>query len=162
MQEGDLEPVIARTVDLYAQYLQRRGFRIEADLEPHVPTVLFDADAVCEAALNLLDNAAKYSGKSKLIGVRLRSEDNRVIFEAEDHGIGIPAGEQEKIFQRFYRGRAGAEKGGYGLGLFLVKHIMDAHGGKVEFESENGRGSRFRLIFPVRASATEADVAPAC
>jgi two-component system phosphate regulon sensor histidine kinase PhoR len=72
-----------------------------------------------------------------------------VVFEVEDHGVGIPPAEQSKIFERFYRVSNGSGKGGYGLGLFLVRHIMEAHGGRAEVESEPGRGSRFRLAFPV-------------
>jgi signal transduction histidine kinase len=155
LRAGDLAPVVARTVEVYRQYLERRGFSMQTDLAPHLPPVHFDAEAISQAVLNLLDNAVKYSGESRFVGVRLRSEDNKVIFEVEDHGIGIPAGEREKIFQQFYRGRGGTEKGGYGLGLFLVKHIMNAHGGMIELESEEGRGSKFRLIFPVRASGAE-------
>jgi two-component system phosphate regulon sensor histidine kinase PhoR len=136
----------------------RQGFSIEADLATSLPPVLFDADALSEAVLNLMDNAAKYSGESKFIAVRLHSENSKIIFEVEDHGIGIPANERETIFQQFYRGQNGAGKGGYGLGLFLVKHIMDAHGGSIELESEVGRGSRFRLIFPIRASGAEETV----
>ncbi len=153
MQEGDLAPVVGRAVEVYGQYLRRRGFSVKADLQADVANVLFDPDAVSEALLNLMDNAAKYSGDSKAVAVRLRSQDDEVILEVEDRGIGIPASEREKIFQRFYQGRAGAEKGSYGLGLFIVKHIMDAHGGRVVCESGNECGSVFRLIFPVRTSS---------
>jgi two-component system phosphate regulon sensor histidine kinase PhoR len=80
--------------------LKRQGFLVETDLATHLPPVQFDADAVSEAILNLMDNAAKYSGESKFVGVRLwpEDEDSQVIFEVEDHGIGIPASEHEKIF----------------------------------------------------------------
>ena len=71
-----------------------------------------------------------------------------MILEVEDHGPGIPASEQENVFERFYRGRGERGKGGYGLGLFLVQHIMEAHGGRVELDSGSERGSRFRLVFP--------------
>jgi two-component system phosphate regulon sensor histidine kinase PhoR len=74
----------------------------------------------------------------------------------EDHGIGIPQDEQQKIFERFYRVPNGAAKGGYGLGLYLVRHIMDAHSGRVELESEPQRGSRFRLIFPAVDTGSQA------
>ena len=66
----------------------------------------------------------------------------------EDHGIGIAASDQPLIFDRFYRVANGNGKGGYGVGLFLVRHIMEAHGGRAEVDSEPGRGSRFRLIVP--------------
>lgn len=150
LQEGDVAPVVARTVEVYGEYLMRQGFSVKTDLAAHLPPVQFDPDAISEAILNLMDNAAKFAGESKFVGVRLRSDDNQVVFEVEDHGIGIPPGEHEKIFRQFYRAPGRTGKGGYGLGLFLVKHIMDAHGGKIELESEPGCGSLFRLIFPVR------------
>ena len=155
LQEADIYPVIASTVNVYRQYLKRQGFSVETSLASHLPSVQFDPDAVSEAILNLMDNAAKYTGESKFVGVRLRSEDTKVIFEVEDHGIGIPASERLKIFQQFYRARSNTGKGGYGLGLFLVKHIMDAHSGKIELDSEQGRGSRFRLIFPASGLTAE-------
>jgi len=98
--------------------------------------------------VNLLDNAVKYSGENREIAVRLGAENGCVTFEVEDHGLGIAAAEQERIFGRFYRVPNGSGQGGYGLGLFLVRHIMDAHGGRIDVESEPGRGSRFRLMFP--------------
>jgi signal transduction histidine kinase len=78
----------------------------------------------------------------------MATKDGSVSLEVEDHGIGISPADREKIFERFYRAANGNGKGGYGLGLFLVRHIMDAHGGRAEVESELGRGSRFRLVFP--------------
>jgi two-component system phosphate regulon sensor histidine kinase PhoR len=93
----------------------------------------------------------KYSGESKFVAVRLRRDNGNAILEVEDHGMGIPAGQRERIFERFYRAPNGGAKGGYGIGLFLVRHIMEAHSGRVEVESEPGRGSCFRLVFPVTA-----------
>jgi signal transduction histidine kinase len=152
LDEGDLAATIAGAVEVYGEYLKRRGFSIETDLAQSLPMVRFDSEAISQAVLNLLDNATKYSAESKFVGIRLRAEEDQAIFEVEDHGIGIPADEREKLFQQFYRVPGSAGKGGYGLGLFLVKHIMDAHGGRIEVESEAGRGSRFRLIFPCTRS----------
>jgi signal transduction histidine kinase len=153
LEKGDLAPSIAQTVQVYGDYLKRRGFCVETNFASSLPVVEFDPDAVAQAVVNLLDNAAKYSGDSKFVGVRLLAEDSAVILEVEDRGLGIPADEQKKIFQQFYRSGTRSGKGGYGLGLFLVKHIMDAHGGRVGVESEVGRGSRFRLVFPVSLEA---------
>lgn len=147
-EEGDIAPVIARVVEDYREYLERAGFRLERALAPSAPAVRFDAGAVSQAVVNLLDNAVKYSGESREIAVRLAAENGCVRFEVTDHGLGIPAAERERIFGRFYRVPNGSGKGGYGLGLFLVRHIMDAHGGRIEVESEPGRGSRFWLTFP--------------
>ncbi len=151
LQQGDLATSVARTVEAYEQYLERRGFTVEVRLDAQLPPVRFDPDGVSQAVVNLLDNAVKYSGDSKYVGVRLSAGDGKVIFEVEDRGIGIPRSEQEKVFERFYRSSNAEAKGGYGLGLFMVRHIMEAHGGSVDLDSEQGRGSRFRLIFPVAA-----------
>jgi len=151
LQEGDLAPVIASTVAVYGQYLERQGFSVESDIAAVVASVRFDADAISEAVLNLMDNAAKYSGESRVLAIRLTSNKEHVTFEVEDHGVGIAAGDRERIFQQFHRGRGQTDKGGHGLGLFLVKHIMDAHGGTVELGTEAEPGTRFRLIFPVSA-----------
>jgi two-component system phosphate regulon sensor histidine kinase PhoR len=148
LEEGDVAPVIARVVEDYREYLERAGFRLERALAPSAPPVRFDSGALSQAVVNLLDNAVKYSGDSREIAVRLSAENGCVAFEVEDHGLGIPAAERERIFGRFYRVPNGSGKGGYGLGLFLVRHIMDAHGGRVDVDSEPGRGSRFRLMFP--------------
>jgi signal transduction histidine kinase len=148
LEEGDVAPLIARVVEDYREYLERAGFRLERALAPSAPPVRFDPGALSQAVVNLLDNAVKYSGENREIAVRLAAHNGHVTFEVEDHGVGIAAAEQERIFGRFYRVPNGSGQGGYGLGLFLVRHIMDAHGGRIEVESEPGRGSRFRLVFP--------------
>jgi signal transduction histidine kinase len=149
LEAGDLVPAIAGIVDDYHEFLEHAGFSIERVLPDSVPPVRFDSAALSQAVINLLDNAAKYSGDSRNIAVRLNVEDRNVALEVEDQGVGIPKSEQEKIFERFYRIANGSGKGGYGLGLFMVRHIMQAHGGRAEVDSEPGRGSRFRLVFPV-------------
>jgi two-component system phosphate regulon sensor histidine kinase PhoR len=151
-QEEDLAPVVAETVEDYAEYLHQQGFSVETKLTYQVPHVRFDRNAVSQAVTNLLDNARKYSGGPKSIAVRLWSEENKVIFEVEDHGIGIPKELQKELFQPFFRAypsNGHPLRRGHGLGLFLVRHIMHAHGGKIEVNSDGQRGSRFRLVFPV-------------
>jgi signal transduction histidine kinase len=152
MKEGDLAPLVAGVVEDYRDWLEHAGFVLHRILPDAAPPVSFDSAAVSQALINLLDNAAKYSGTSREIAVRLNAQNGHVAVEIEDHGIGIPAGEQGRIFDRFYRSAGGTGKGGYGLGLFMVRHIMSAHGGRVEVDSEPGRGSRFRLIFPTVAA----------
>jgi two-component system phosphate regulon sensor histidine kinase PhoR len=85
--------------------------------------------------------------------VRIWRQGNEVGLEVEDHGIGIPAEEQKKIFEPFYQIADGRKKSGSGLGLYLVRHVMDGLGGRIEVESEAGRGSRFRLFFPAAGEA---------
>jgi signal transduction histidine kinase len=149
MQDGDLAPVIAGVVDDYGDWLEHLGFTVERAIPASSPPVRFDPAAVSQAVINLLDNAVKYSGTSRTIAVRLATGSDRLTLEVEDHGLGIASADRARIFDRFYRAANGSGKGGYGLGLFMVRHIMDSHGGRAEVESEPGRGSRFRLTFPV-------------
>ncbi|HZI50047.1 MAG TPA: ATP-binding protein [Pyrinomonadaceae bacterium] len=148
-QQGDLTAVVSESVEVYAQHLRRAGFTIEVDLAADLPIMRFDPASLAEVILNLLDNAAKYSNGRKHISVHLGLETPNAVLKIEDQGIGIPESEQERIFEQFYRGPNAAAKGGYGLGLFLVKKIMTAHGGTIEVKSEAGQGSTFRLVFPL-------------
>jgi signal transduction histidine kinase len=147
-EEADPAPVIARTVEDYREYVERAGFRLETSIPSTAPAARFDAAAVSQAVINLLDNAIKYSGDRREIAVRMTARDTAVVVEVEDHGVGIPHAEQSRIFERYYRAANDQGKGGYGLGLYLVRHVMDSHGGKTEMDSEPGRGSRFRLVLP--------------
>lgn len=148
MQTGDPAPLIAGIVDDYGGWLEHVGFEVDRELPSSALPVRFDAAALSQAVVNLLDNAVKYSGSSRTIATRLTSADGQVTFEVEDHGVGIPAADRSRIFERFYRPANDSGKGGSGLGLFMVRHIMEAHGGRTEVDSEPGRGSRFRLVFP--------------
>jgi len=156
-QEGDLASIVRESVEVYAQHLRRAGFTIEVDLATDLPSIRFDAASLAEVVLNLLDNAAKYCNGRNHISVRLGLETPNAVLEIEDQGIGIRDSEQERIFEQFYRGPNTAVKGGYGLGLFLVKKIMSAHGGTIEVRSQAGQGSTFRLAFPLSQNGAEAD-----
>ena len=100
--------------------------------------------------LNLMNNALKYSAINKSLRVGLWSRGDRVFFRVVDKGIGVPDGEQSRIFEKFYRAHTGHEQdtGGAGLGLTVVKHIVEAHQGKIEVESKVGEGSSFTIILP--------------
>jgi two-component system phosphate regulon sensor histidine kinase PhoR len=152
LAEGDVAPVIAGIVDDYGEWLEQSGFEVTRTIPAETPPVRFDSAAISQAVINLLDNAAKYSGSARTIAIRLEPRDSRVSFEVQDHGVGIAAADQDHIFERFYRAQSGTGEGGYGLGLFMVRHIMEAHGGRAEVDSAPGRGSTFRLIFPIAAS----------
>jgi signal transduction histidine kinase len=151
-EEGDLASVVTGVVDDYREYLEHAGFSLRQAVPDMLPPARFDGAAISQALLNLLDNAVKYSGKSRDIGVRVEVDGSHIAVEVEDHGVGIASADQERIFDRFYRVANGSGKGGYGIGLFLVRHIMEAHGGRAEVESEPGRGSRFRLVLPTAAA----------
>ncbi len=100
--------------------------------------------------MNLIDNAIKYSQERKEVIVRLVPGQENVEIQVENHGVGIEPGDRDRIFEAFFRSPRGARQNpkGVGLGLSIVKHIMDAHGGRVGLRSEPGEGTTFSLIFP--------------
>jgi signal transduction histidine kinase len=151
-READVVDVIRNTLDTYRFQIRNLGFTIDCQLPSHPVIGRIDPDAVSEALLNLLDNAAKYSEESRYIGVTVGASESSITVSVEDHGVGIPKEDLPNIFDKFYRARTQKtrETPGSGLGLALVKHIVEAHGGRVEVESELGRGSRFLLSIPIR------------
>jgi two-component system phosphate regulon sensor histidine kinase PhoR len=109
-----------------------------------------DKEAITEAIINLLDNAVKYSNLRKEMVVRTGMKEGQTFVEITDKGVGISLKEQKAIFDKFYRVTNGEVHNvkGTGLGLALVKHIVEAHKGKIELLSAAGVGSTFRLSFP--------------
>jgi signal transduction histidine kinase len=150
-ERTSLEEVVAETLRTFEVRLRQSGFAIsyEAPLPP-LPPLWIDPGAVAQSLSNLLDNAVKYSNGSRAIAVRLRREGDAAVIEVEDHGIGIPRDEQDKIFDRFHRVSTGLvhDVKGSGLGLAIVRHIAEAHGGRVKVESRPGEGSTFHLYLP--------------
>ena len=120
------------------------------DVEPGLPDVEADSEALGQALLNLVNNAIKYSRETRSLVLAVRGASDKVLISVTDRGIGVPKAEQRKIFEKFYRGEASLvhETKGSGLGLSLVEHIMEAHGGSVEIESAPGKGSTFTLVLP--------------
>jgi signal transduction histidine kinase len=111
-----------------------------------------DAEAIGQALINLVNNAIKYSREERYIRLRVRREGDRILISVTDRGIGVAKADQKKIFEKFYRAENSLlhETKGSGLGLALVQHIMEAHGGTVEVESTSGKGSTFTLVLPLR------------
>ena len=111
-----------------------------------------DREAMARSLLNLVNNALKYSQDRKFIGVNLYRDNGSVKLEVVDQGIGIPHDEQQKIFEKFYRvgDPLVHNTKGSGLGLSLVRHIVQAHGGEVSVDSTPGQGSKFTIALPVK------------
>ncbi len=129
---------------------ERRGVTITFGQTSRHMTVTGDRRQLVSALFNLLENAVKYSDEGSTIDVRSRTDGQWVELEVRDQGIGIPARDLERIFERFYRvdrGR-GRDSGGTGLGLAIVRHVVASHGGDVRVVSQEGEGSTFTLRFP--------------
>jgi signal transduction histidine kinase len=151
----DISRIVQDVVDAYRFQIEQQGFTLEVKLAEDVPEVPADKEALAQAVLNLVNNAIKYSRDDKYLGLEVRRQDGRVLLSISDRGIGIAKGEQRKIFDKFYRAEDSLvhETKGSGLGLALVHHIMEAHGGEVEVDSTPGRGSRFTLALPIAGNA---------
>jgi signal transduction histidine kinase len=151
---ADMAEVIQNVLSSYRYQIINSGFDMQTNLQPDLPPVLMDRDAMAQAISNLLDNAIKYSGEVKQLSITTETVRSDLSIEIADHGIGIPRAEQAKIFEKFYRVGNGLvhDVKGSGLGLSLVKHIIEAHKGTVSVESDLGKGSRFTILLPLARS----------
>jgi signal transduction histidine kinase len=128
-----------------------RGYHVELDVDGARGMIAADSAALGNALWNLLDNAVKYSPECRTVWVDVECKDQRLAIRVRDRGLGIPPIEQREIFRKFVRGAAAKAENikGTGIGLALVKHIMNAHGGDVSVSSQPGAGSTFTLLLPI-------------
>ena len=153
----DLAPLLYDLADEMGPLVQVAGLRLAVDVPPHLPPVQINADQMRAVIRNLLDNAIKYTPRGGAINVSARAEQ-RVIISVSDTGIGIPATSLPHIFERFYRvdKARSRQQGGAGLGLALVRSIIEARGGQVQVRSQPGQGSVFTVLLPVTAKEAKA------
>jgi len=156
-RETDMADLVRSTLDSYRFEIEQNGFHFEQKIDNNLPPLRVDREAIARSLLNLVNNAVKYSATEKYLGVHLYRRDSGVNLEVVDHGIGIPLKEQLKIFEKFYRvgDPLVHNTKGSGLGLSLVRHIVQAHGGVVAVESTPGRGSKFIITLPVQNSEVQ-------
>ena len=149
------EPVcLAPAVHLILEQMRPTlgSHRVEVRLEGSVPLVRVDPARLAQIVTNLVDNAAKYGAGEAPIVVRLRPERRGAALSVEDQGPGIAPEALPRLFDRFYQARRARElKSGLGLGLYIVKGLVEAHHGRIEVDSELGRGSRFTVWLPAYA-----------
>jgi signal transduction histidine kinase len=154
-----LEPMDAAVLAVgvtseFQKEVESRGVHIDLDVEQSGALRLrADAAALGHALWNLLDNAVKYSPESREVHVSVARHPRGIAISVRDEGLGVPASERRDIFRKFVRGQKASELGikGTGLGLAMVSHIVAAHGGAVELDSEVGHGSTFRMVLPALA-----------
>jgi signal transduction histidine kinase len=150
--ETDLRQLITQNIEDFRKEEIAKGMQIQTQIAEDLPLIVLDEDAFTQALINLLDNAVKFSPDRKEIDVVLEKDDKYVILEVKDKGIGIPENEWDKIFDKFYQVRNEFRQStkGTGLGLTLIKHTVEAHGGRIEVESRVGEGSTFSIILPIQ------------
>jgi len=156
-RETNVADLVRSTLESYRFEIEQNGFHFEEKIDNDVPPLLVDREAIARSLLNLVNNALKYSLTEKYLGIKLYCHNDAVNLEVIDHGIGIAEKEQPKIFEKFYRvgDPLVHNTKGSGLGLSLVCHIVQAHGGEVAVESAPGQGSKFTITLPMRNEAVQ-------
>ncbi len=147
-----LNDLVSKIMQSYSFHLKNKGFVCKINFCQDLPVISADAEAITDAIINLLDNAIKYSLDEKAIEISTGRKSSYVFFEVADKGVGIEKEEQNLVFDKYYRasrGNLAHVAKGTGLGLTIVKNIIDAHKGKIELESKPGEGSKFRILLPV-------------
>jgi two-component system phosphate regulon sensor histidine kinase PhoR len=149
-EPADVSTVVDDALDAFEPQLLHHPAEVKREIEQHLPRVRADRAALTDALINLLQNAHKYTGPEKRIAVSARAEGPTVLVTVSDNGPGIPAPEQKRIFDKFYRAKDPLDRTieGSGLGLAMVKHIVEAHGGKVSVASQPGAGAAFTIALP--------------
>ena len=151
----DFEPICQFVINSYKEEIEKRKLKLEFKKpEKKLPQVMLDVEKIRLVIQNLLDNAARYtpSGGQVTISLKPTKGEKEIEFSIKDTGVGIPKDQQARVFSKFFRGanvmRMATE--GSGLGLFITKNIVEAHGGKIWFESEEGKGTTFYFTLPLK------------
>jgi signal transduction histidine kinase len=154
-EDVDAGDLVRDLVAAFQRTVTAQGYQVELSLPSAGYRIRADRDALGRAIWNLLDNAVKYSPEHHMVWVDATPQDTRLGITVRDEGMGIPRAEQSAIFEKFARGTSSREGGvkGTGLGLAMVKHIVAAHGGEVQLESVEGKGSRFTILIPLEKTA---------
>jgi signal transduction histidine kinase len=145
-QEVDLSALARDVVARHVEEARASGSAVAVEA-PAAVACQADPDRLEQVVTNLLSNALKY-GRGAPVELRVRAEEGYAVLDVVDHGIGIPPEQQARIFGRFERAVPPRSYGGLGLGLWIVRSMVEAHGGKVAVESAPGRGSTFTVKLP--------------
>lgn len=150
----DVSALVRHVAADFQNEVEGQGFTVACSAPPDALVAQADVDALTRALWNLLDNAVKYSAASRRVDVYVGNSDGCVTIAVRDRGLGVPDHEQREIFEKFVRGEASRVHGikGTGIGLAMVRHIVDAHGGRVDVQSAPGEGSTFTIVLPSRST----------
>jgi two-component system OmpR family sensor kinase len=146
-EEIDLRELVREVTQLHRE--MSPGSRLIEEFGAGALRLVADPKLLSQVLDNLLSNAIKYSPGGALITIRVRAELGRIAIIVEDSGIGIPAQDMERLFERYYRGSNVSGIVGTGVGLNLVKMVVDLHGGEIAVDSQEGRGSKFTIRLPI-------------
>jgi signal transduction histidine kinase len=156
-QPVDVSEHVYSYLEEHREFIEGKGFTIETDIDDDIPMVMVDTNSFNTILNNLVENALKYSDGEKHLGITLQNNHNNVELCVEDRGIGITKKNLSNIFDKFFRAEDSltAKTKGHGLGLSIVKNLVELNGGEINVESEPGKGSIFIVSFPVLVEDTE-------
>jgi two-component system phosphate regulon sensor histidine kinase PhoR len=151
LRRQPIAPIVDDALRAMEPQRLQTGAEVVRELPEGLPQIRVDRDALADALVDLLQNAFKYTGPEKRITVLARAAGHAVEIVVQDNGPGIPGADQKRIFDKFYRGKDPLERTieGSGLGLSMVKHVVEAHGGKVSVKSDLGKGAAFTILLPI-------------
>ena len=154
----EFEPICQFVINSYKEEIEKKKLKFEFKKpEKKLPQVMVDVEKMRLAIQNLIDNAVRYTPLGGSVTISLKSGKKEIEFSVQDTGVGIPKDQQERVLTKFFRGAnvLRMETEGSGLGLFITKNIIEAHGGKIWFESEEGKGTTFYFTLPVEKEFEE-------
>ncbi len=151
-RESSLEGLVREVLERISVYATASNIDIRFNCDKNLKNGFFDSAMVKLAVENLIDNAIRYTKKGGKIDIYLEQKGRQIIFKVEDHGVGIPKQDQHLIFEKFFRSSNALKEQtrGSGLGLYIAKLIIKKSGGKIWFESEEGKGTTFYFILPMK------------
>lgn len=146
-----LNRLLEKYLHEHKDYIESKGFTLQTSISEDLPMARIDADSFETIVGNLIENAIKYSEQEKFIRISLKQKNNNIVFKITDHGVGIAKKSLKHIFEKFYRAQdvLTANSKGHGLGLSIVKNLVELNGGSISVKSEEHKGSSFILTFPV-------------
>ena len=168
LDDVDLGRVATDAAERMRLFAERQGLRLVVTVAPHLPAVRGDEARLGQVVVNLVHNALKFGraedrdggdvapgrGDPAEVRVAVEASDGEVHLSVEDHGVGIPLADRARIFERFYKvDRVRVRGGGTGLGLAIARHVIEQHGGRISVESQERRGSTFRVDLPIAPDA---------
>jgi PAS domain S-box-containing protein len=160
IQDNDIKQVILEVHETMALYAEKNGVELSFEIADNLPQAKFDRDRIVQVLINLIGNAVKFTPKGGRARLNVHQRNEELVISVSDTGVGIPKKELPKIFERFYRAEQQREEvKGTGLGLSIVHKIVTRHGGRIEAESDIGRGATFTVFLPLEPEP-EPDLVP--
>ncbi len=143
-----IDALVRQVVQRLQAQSDKKGLTLNLDIEPELPDLIIDQYRIEQVLLNIIHNAIKFTGSGGSVTIRVKKQGSEILFAVSDTGIGIPANELSRIFERFYKVNKARDDEGTGLGLAISRHIISAHGGKIWVDSVEGKGSAFFFTLP--------------